>query len=406
MDNKVAIVTSGFLPVPATRGGAVENLLVNMLNENEKQKKEKFLIYSIFDDIALEESKKYKNSDFIFIKSPFFIKLLDKITHFIAKNILKKKNSQSYKYIFQRLFFLRKISNDLKINNYKKILLENHPTQYLCLKWNKNFEKYKGRYYYHCHNEFPSEYGCHDIILGTKYIICVSNYIRNTVSKNINMPIDKFSVLRNGIDIERFSNNCSIHYKEDFFSKHKILNKDKVLLFTGRFVPEKGVYELVEAIKKVKYENFKLLIIGSALNDLDTKTEYETLIENSLGAVANKVIFTGFIKYEEINKIYKIADIAIIPSIWDDPAPLTIIESLVSGLPIITTNSGGIPEYATEGSAIILERNDKLIDNLAIAIDDLLINDDKRNKMSQSGKKVSRDLSIEAYYNNFIELIR
>lgn len=123
--------------------------------------------------------------------------------------------------------FLWKISNDLKKNNYKKILLENHPTQYLCLKWNKNFEKYKGRYYYHCHNEFPAEYGCHNIILDTKNVICVSNYIKETVSRNINMPIDKFSVLRNGIDRERFGKNYSMNYKEEFFLNIKFLTMIK-----------------------------------------------------------------------------------------------------------------------------------------------------------------------------------
>lgn len=157
---KIAIITSGFLPVPASKGGAVENIVVNLLNENEKNNKMEFNIISIFDDISYNESKKYSKSKINFIKVNFLVKFLDKITFLIAKKVLKKENSQSYRYIFQRLYYLNKCSKILKKNDFDKVILENHPTQYLALKWRKNYLKYSGRYYYHCHNEFPGTYGC------------------------------------------------------------------------------------------------------------------------------------------------------------------------------------------------------------------------------------------------------
>ena len=51
---KVAVITSGFLPVPAVKGGAVENLIVNLLKENEKKNKIKFEILSVYDKKAYE----------------------------------------------------------------------------------------------------------------------------------------------------------------------------------------------------------------------------------------------------------------------------------------------------------------------------------------------------------------
>ena len=134
----LAVITSGFLPLPASKGGAVENLIENLLNENEKENEIYFSIFSIYDEKAVQLSKGYKNSKFIFIKLNIFVKMLDKITFWIANNILKKENSQSYRFIFQRLYYLRKVSKYLKVNNYDKVLLENHPTQYLVLKWQKN----------------------------------------------------------------------------------------------------------------------------------------------------------------------------------------------------------------------------------------------------------------------------
>lgn len=403
---KIAIITSGFLPVPASKGGAVENIIVNLLKENEQNNKVEFTIISIFDDISYSESKKYSKSTFNFIKVNFLVKFIDNITFWIAKKILKKENSQSYRYIFQRLYYLNECSKILKKNNFDKIILENHPTQYLAIKWRKNYLKYAERYYYHCHNEFPGTYGCSKIIKSTKKIICVSNFIANSISNLMDMPSNKFVVLRNCIDVKRFSIDLNFEEKRNLREKYGIKENEKVLLFTGRITPEKGVKELVESLKNVKNKNYKLLILGSALNELKAKTKYQEEIEKIVKTISNKVIFTGFIRYEEINKFYSIADIAVLPSIWNDPAPLTIIESLVSGLPIITTNSGGIPEYATNGSAIIIERNKNLVKELSKNIDLLLSDEKKLKEMSVSAKKVSKDLTLKNYYNNFINIMK
>ncbi len=403
---KIAMITSGFLPVPASKGGAVENLIVNLLNENEKNKKLNFEIFSIYDQEALNQSKTYSNSSFKFIKVNAFIKVIDKIVFFLAKNIFKKKNSQSYRYILQRLDYLNKCSKLLKKNNYKIVILENHPTQYLALKWRKNYLKYSGRYYYHCHNEFHGTYKCEKVIKNTKKIICVSEFIARRLSKYNKMPNNKFVVLRNCIDTKKFSKQLSDDEKKIMKKKYGILSNDKVLLFTGRIIPEKGVKELIESLKYVKYKNYKLLILGSALNELEIKTEYQKEIEKNVKEISDRVIFTGFIKYDEINKFYALADIAVLPSIWNDPAPLTIVESLVSGLPIITTNSGGIPEYATNGSAIILQNNEKIVQNLSKSIDYLLNNPLELEKMKIKAKDVSKNLTLENYYLGFVNIIK
>lgn len=401
---EIGIITSGFLPVPATKGGAVENLIVNVLNKNEENQKMSLVVFSVYDKKAIEEAKKYKNTKFEFIKINCLVQVLDKVIYFFAKNILKKTNSQSYRYILQRLYYLNKVSKLLKKNEYDKVLLENHPTQFLALKWRKNYKKYAGRYYYHCHNEFPGEYGCHEIILRTKNIICVSEYIKNTLSKYLNMK-DNISVLRNGIDDTKFSIDLSVEEKNEIKKVYNIEENERVIIFTGRIVPEKGVLELIKAIKKVKSEKYKLLIVGASLNALESKSKYEELVESELFEVKNKVIFTGFVKYEEIPKLYKIADIAVMPSIWNDPAPLTIIESLTCGVPIITTKSGGIPEYAVNNSAVILDRDDNLIETMAKEIDSLLNDKNRREEMSLNGKKAAKKLTLDNYFENFVKLL-
>ena len=150
---KIAVITSGYLPVPATKGGAVENIVENLISENEKNIDTKFLIYSIENDAARKEAQeKYKNSEFVFIKVNKLVKCLDKMIYWIAKNVLKKSKTMSYRYIMQRLSFLNKVSKQLKKNEYDKIVLENHATLFFALKWRENYKKYEGKYYYHVHN--------------------------------------------------------------------------------------------------------------------------------------------------------------------------------------------------------------------------------------------------------------
>ena len=270
---KIVVLTAGFLPIPATKGGAVENLVVNILNENEKKHRLDFEIFSTYDKNALIESKKYKYTNFLFIKTNFIVKFADKIIFFIAKNIFRKKNSSSYRYIFQRLSYLRKCSKYLKNYDYDVVLLENHPSEYLALKWHNNYKKYNNRYYYHCHNEFPSTYNCHYIIKNTKKIICVSEFRKNNVKNYLDMSEDKFSVLRNGIDTNKFKKELSTDEKTNMRKKYNIKQNDRILLYTGRVVPEKGIKEAILAVKKVSKYSVKLLIVGASLNKLETKTQ-------------------------------------------------------------------------------------------------------------------------------------
>lgn len=400
---KIAVITSGFLPVPATKGGAVENLIVNLLNENECENKINIEMLSIYDKNAIEESKKYKNTKFKFIKPNCIIEFLDKVVFWIAKNILKKKNSQSYRFLFQRLYYLKKVSEILKECDYDKILLENHPTQYLALKWNKNYKKYDGKYYYHCHNEFPGLYGCEKIIKNTKKFICVSDYIARYLKKYLGLEEKKFFVLKNGVDTKKFDKNLSKEEIIEMKKRYNIAGNDIVMLFTGRIVPEKGIKELLLALKKVKKENYKLIIVGTSLNSLNVKTKFEEELNLIVNDLKEKVIFTGFVNYDEIYKYYKLADFAVLPSIWDDPAPLTIIESLVSGLPIITTYSGGISEYASDDCAIFLEKDDELIENLSFEIRKIIENPEKLNSMRKKAILVSKHMNTKNFYNDFLK---
>lgn len=401
----IAIITSGYLPVPATRGGAVETIVEDWMKVNENYNDTKFIIFTIYDKDAEKEIKKYKNSEAIFIKKNGLINFFDKLIYGFAKYVLKKQRVMSYRYILQRLYFLNKVSKNIKKNNYDKILLENHPTLFLALKWRKNYKKYEGKYYYHLHNEQTKLYGCKDIIKNCKKILCVSNFIKNNI-KTLTGRADNVYVLKNCVDNSLFDLKMSDKEKNKLKEKYNIKKDETVLLFTGRVSAEKGINELLLAINKIKDEKFKLIIVGSFFFDTNIKNNFDAKLKQYVDKAKDKVVFTGFVKHNEIAKLYNISDIAVLPSIVNDAAPLTILESMASGLPIITTNSGGIPEYAKGGCAIILERDKNLVNNLASSISSLVKDKSRRDEMAKISITNSKELTLDKFYNNLIEELK
>lgn len=403
---EVAIITSGYFPVPASKGGAVEALDECLIEKNEEYKRIKFEILSIYDEKAQELSRKYKNSNFTFIKASKLITTLDKFVYWIAKYILRKQKHMSYRYIFQRLYYINEVSKILKKNNYDKVIIENHSTLFMALKKRNNYQKYKGRYYYHLHNEVTNDYGCKEIIKNCRKVLGVSNYINGTLVEFLGeVDNKKLDVLKNCVNIDRFNKSTNDGKVEELRKKYGIKDDEKVVIFTGRLNEEKGIKELLLAFKKVRYEKVKLLIVGSYYYASGMVSSFESQLHILAQEMKDKIIFTGFIPYSEVSNIYGIGDIAAIPSMWNDPAPLTIIESMASGLPIITTYSGGIPEYANEQCAVFLKRDNNIVNNLAMAIDKLLSDETLMHQMSKAGRITASKLNLDNYYKNFIEKI-
>jgi glycosyltransferase involved in cell wall biosynthesis len=119
-----------------------------------------------------------------------------------------------------------------------------------------------------------------------------------------------------------------------------------------------------------------------------------------------KVVFTGYIDNNSLYKYYQLADVMAVPSLWEEACSLTIIEGLTSGLPLIVTNSGGTPELVTQDSAIILVRDEYLIDNLALKINYLYNNEQKRLSMSEAAIKESKIFFRRKYYEEYVSIFQ
>ena len=176
-----------------------------------------------------------------------------------------------------------------------------------------------------------------------------------------------------------------------------------MLIFSGRLTAEKGIYELVSAIKALKqHSDVKLMIIGSSFyGNTNKEDSFIHNLKEISEDIKDQIIFTGFIPYDQIPNYLKISDVAVIPSVWDDPFPTTVLEAQAMGLPIIATRRGGIPEEVTEKNAILLETNEHFIDNLRTSILDLYQHPERRKQMSEVSIERSKLFDKETYAQNF-----
>lgn len=420
----VAVITSGYLPVPNVLGGAVEALDMMMVQENEKTPNFDFTIFSSWapgvDQIACKGN--FKHTDFCFIKTPLLVRAADHCIYWAAKHVLHKKKLMSYRYIAQRLWYINKVSKKLAQPTkngspaFDKVMIENHATLFMTMQKHGNSERYAGKVYYHLHNEVLNDFGCIKEISKVKKVLGVSKYIVDTLDTYLkehgepSLREDQKAVWRNGVDTNRFGSEEANSKAIEFRQKFNIAEDDIVFLFSGRLTPEKGAEELLKAFTEVaqKVPNTKLVIAGAFFFNSNIVSPFEQKLRNlaSNPTVKNRIIFTGFVNYEDMPAIYAMSDICVLPSIWDDPAPLAVIESLVSGKPLITTRSGGIPEYADEQSAIILERDDRLVGKLAKSMVKLATDVKAYQSMASYEGSIRTKLDEKAYTASLSELMR
>lgn len=389
---KIAILTSGILPVPAVQGGAVENLIDFYLEYNESHHLHDITVYSVWHpEVARHPALNSKVNHYRFVKTKSYLGRLQKL--------LYQKTHQEGYYHGSIEFFLHESIRHLKRQDYDIILLENRPGYALKIR-----QVTKALIVCHLHNEnlTSSVPQCKAIYEAADGIITVSDYIKSCVL-TINPNDSKTVSVYNGINLNAFSRPA---IKID--SRMPGLNvQDFVLIYSGRINEEKGIMQLIEAMNLLRdYPAIKLLVIGSSFfgND-NTENDFIQRLKQLARPLGDRIIFTGYVPYAKMPDYLSMADVAVIPSVWDDPFPTTVLEAQAMGLPIISTRRGGIPEEVTPETAILLNTDAQFISSLANAILDLYHHPEKRQSMGKAGLERSELFSKERYAKEFFEAL-
>ncbi|MDI6840241.1 MAG: glycosyltransferase family 4 protein [bacterium] len=167
-------------------------------------------------------------------------------------------------------------------------------------------------------------------------IIAVSNKIKSELINLVNIEPQKINVIYYGVDLEEFNPDGREDTRRKLLKLFNLDETDFILLFVGDLGRRKGLDWLLAAIPKLE-PNVKLLIAGRR-KKFYTKMVKEYNIEH-------KVIFLGF--KQDINKIYKVADTFVFPSLYD-PFPNVVLEAMACSLPVIVSRFAGSSEIITD----------------------------------------------------------
>ena len=159
------------------------------------------------------------------------------------------------------------------------------------------------------------------------------------------------------------------------------------ILFIGRIGQRKGSYDLIEAVKKLRSLNFTLDMVGDGEGDIIR----EIVSANGLG---NTVFVYDWVSHKDIGDWYNKADILVLPS-YAEGLPMSILEAIGKGLPVISTNVGGIPEAVIDGiNGFIISPGDveALSEKMGVLINDASL----RVEMGNNSLKIAEEkFSIE-----------
>jgi len=212
-------------------------------------------------------------------------------------------------------------------------------------------------------------------------VICCSNYMVSHVAWVFGVPSDKLIMIPNGVNAADFQINFN---KEEFRRKYA-LPEEKLVLFVGRLVYEKGAQVLIEAVPKILSKvNAKFVIVG------DGYMRDPLLKRVQAMGLLHKVLFTGFVDDWTLKRLYNCADVCVVPSLYE-PFGITALEAMASKAPLVASDTGGLSEIVEhDRTGVKVYVNNP--DSLAWGVTRILLNPDYAEMLKENAyQKVLRE---------------
>jgi glycosyltransferase involved in cell wall biosynthesis len=234
-------------------------------------------------------------------------------------------------------------------------------------------------------------------------IVAISNTQKNELADEFKIaPRRKFEVIPLGFDLSRFREDLS-EKRMAFRKKWGLADDDFVISIVGRLVPVKNHKLFIEAIAKLKKKcdkKIKAIIVGDGeLKEALTKhCEYLGLKTktNDKSVPDADVIFTSWLK--DVDEVYAGSELAALTS-FNEGTPVSLIEALAAGKPVVSTKVGGIEDVVTHKKTGLLTTSDNIAE-FTKSLEKLTKDDTLRNKMAVEAKA---SINGQYSYNRLVD---
>ena len=218
----------------------------------------------------------------------------------------------------------------------------------------------------------------------TDRIVIISETLCDEICGDLRVvPIEKVKIIYLGFDQKRLTN---LHKKKGQLRMSLGIPEDvKTVAIVGRLVPIKNHSMFINAAVKVLERGWKVrfLIIGGGELSKDIKDRIASLEP----AFNTKIVMLGW--QEDIEMVYSDIDIVALTSL-NEGTPVSIIEGMIVGLPVVATDVGGVKDVVKDGKNGILIRTGD-VDGFVSAIESLLGDDEKRRLYGKNGREMARE---------------
>lgn len=169
-----------------------------------------------------------------------------------------------------------------------------------------------------------------------RVIVC-SDFMKSEVNRYFNCPSDKVDVIYNGVDPDKFQFEWCEKDRAAWRSK-LALPHEKIVMYVGRFVREKGIHVLLNAANVVlaNQPDTKFVIVGGGHRE-----SLEKFVR--WAGLKDKVLFTGFMANRSLHQLYRCADVAVFPSLYE-PFGIVALEGMAAGAAVVASDAGGLRE--------------------------------------------------------------
>ncbi len=399
---RVVLLLPPELPVPPVQGGAVETLAQHLIEENEREQKLELCVVTRYDPEAAAISSRFKQTVFHYEKAPsrsFWHSVRFRLAPLMGKPMHWNR------WFAQPVKFLQQLDADAYIAEGGDASGWQQASRLIG----------RERFWVHLHGQAVGSPELDKIYSGA---IAISNYIR-TVWQN---GTDRFTELvPNCVDDRSFCPGT----EEDQARAARLREAlgyspdDFVVLFCGRTCPEKGIHQLIRALRKLPDPAMKLLVVGSPFFGAEDSSDYFSDLKEQAKVLGDRIQFTGFVHNSRLPDYYRMADVACFPALWDEPAGITAIEAMSCGCPIIATRSGGMPEYLADSGAVLLDRSEAFKDGnlvpvksvfpmdaaIAMTLKTLKAAPERRKAMSQAGLGAAKRYTAAEYYRQTLSVL-